>query len=100
MKIVREVIRKRYIYFFFWYIFFYYGFRSGEIVMSLLWVIYFEDKSTFEMDDEYLLGKIKVFRWKDLFIKVLDEIIYNLFFYCNYYFFCLGLFLLVKLIIE
>lgn len=100
MKIVREVIRKRYIYFFFWYIFFYYGFRSGEIVMSLLWVIYFEDKSTFEMDDEYLLGKIKVFWWKDLFIKVLDEIIYNLFCYCNYYFFCLGLFLLVKLIIE
>lgn len=100
MKIVREVIRKRYIYFFFWYIFFYYGFRSGEIVMSLLWVIYFEDKSTFEMDDEYLLGKIKVFRWKDLFIKVLDEIIYNLFCYCNYYFFCLGLFFLVKLIIE
>lgn len=100
MKIVREVIRKRYIYFFFWYIFFYYGFRSGEIVMSLLWVIYFEDKSTFEMDDEYLLGKIKVFRWKDLFIKVFDEIIYNLFCYCNYYFFCLGLFLLVKLIIE
>lgn len=100
MKIVREVIRKRYIYFFFWYIFFYYGFRSGETVMSLLWVIYFEDKSTFEMDDEYLLGKIKVFRWKDLFIKVLDEIIYNLRCYCNDYFFCLGLFLLVKLIIE
>lgn len=78
MKIVREAIRKRYTYLPFWYTLFYHGFRSGETVMSPLWVTYPEDKSTFEMDDEYLLGKTKVFRWKDLFTKASDEIIYNL----------------------
>uniref|UniRef100_A0A8W8IBF8 Neutral alpha-glucosidase AB n=1 Tax=Magallana gigas TaxID=29159 RepID=A0A8W8IBF8_MAGGI len=56
MKIVREAIRKRYTYLPFWYTLFYHGFRSGETVMSPLWVTYPEDKSTFEMDDEYLLG--------------------------------------------
>lgn len=60
MKIVREAIRKRYTYLPFWYTLFYHGFRSGETVMSPLWVTYPEDKSTFEMDDEYLLGKTKV----------------------------------------
>lgn len=70
MKIVREAIRKRYTYLPFWYTLFYHGFRSGETVMSPLWVTYPEDKSTFEMDDEYLLGKAQVFRWKDLFSKV------------------------------
>lgn len=100
MKIVREAIRKRYTYLPFWYTLFYHGFRSGETVMSPLWVTYPEDKSTFEMDDEYLLGKTKVFRWKDLFTKASDEIIYNLPCYCNYYFLCLGSSLLVKPITE
>ena len=62
MKIVREAIRKRYSYLPFWYTLFYHGYRSGETVMSPLWVTYPEDKSTFQMDDEYLLGKAPVLK--------------------------------------
>ncbi|XP_056021403.1 neutral alpha-glucosidase AB-like isoform X2 [Ostrea edulis] len=56
MKIVRDAIRLRYSYLPFWYTLFYHGYRSGETVMSPLWVEYPEDKSTFKMDDQYLLG--------------------------------------------
>jgi alpha 1,3-glucosidase len=64
MKIVRDAIRLRYSYLPFWYTLFYHGYRSGETVMSPLWVEYPDDKSTFKMDDQFMLGKLLKFKMR------------------------------------
>lgn len=56
MKIVRHAIRTRYTFLPYWYTVFYNAYKNGGPVMQPMWVEYPEDKSTFKMDDQYLIG--------------------------------------------
>ncbi|XP_069116390.1 neutral alpha-glucosidase AB-like isoform X2 [Argopecten irradians] len=56
MKVSRDAIRTRYTFLPYWYTLYYFGERDGGPLMMPLWVEYPEDKSTFQMDDQYLLG--------------------------------------------
>ncbi|XP_071162739.1 neutral alpha-glucosidase AB-like isoform X2 [Mytilus edulis] len=56
MKIVRNAIRARYTFLPYWYTVFYNTYKNGGPVMQPLWAEYPEDKSTFKMDDQFLIG--------------------------------------------
>ncbi|XP_064599881.1 neutral alpha-glucosidase AB-like [Liolophura sinensis] len=57
MKIIRHVIRERYALLPYWYTLFYEGSKGGPPPMRPLWVEFPQDKETFPIDDEYMLGK-------------------------------------------
>lgn len=59
MKIVRNAIRARYTFLPYWYTVFYNTYKNGGPVMQPLWAEYPEDKSTFKMDDQFLIGKLE-----------------------------------------
>ncbi|XP_028409802.1 neutral alpha-glucosidase AB-like isoform X2 [Dendronephthya gigantea] len=61
-NLMREAIRHRYALLPFWYTLFHEASQSGSPVVAPLWVEYPEDKTTFTMEDQYLLGR-------DLLIK-------------------------------
>lgn len=60
MKVSRDAIRTRYTFLPFWYTLFYLGERDGGPVIRPLWVEFTDDKSTFQMDDQYILGMYKM----------------------------------------
>uniref|UniRef100_A0AAY4DM90 Neutral alpha-glucosidase AB n=1 Tax=Denticeps clupeoides TaxID=299321 RepID=A0AAY4DM90_9TELE len=55
--LIREAVRQRYALLPFWYQQFYNAHRTGQPVMRALWVEYPEDSVTFDIEDEYLLGR-------------------------------------------
>lgn len=58
MKIIRQVIRERYALLPYWYTLFYMGSKGGPPPMRPLWVEFPQDKETFPIDDEYMLGNV------------------------------------------
>uniref|UniRef100_A0ABM5F4K0 Neutral alpha-glucosidase AB isoform X1 n=1 Tax=Pogona vitticeps TaxID=103695 RepID=A0ABM5F4K0_9SAUR len=54
--LIREAIRQRYALLPFWYTLFYRSYRTGQPAMRPLWVEYPEDPTTYNIDDQYLLG--------------------------------------------
>lgn len=56
MRVIRNAIRARYTFLPYWYTLFYHGEKEGMPVMLPLWVEFCDDKSTFNMDDQYLIG--------------------------------------------
>lgn len=61
-NLIRNAIRRRYALLPYWYTLFYHASQDGTPIIRPLWVEYPEDKSTFAMEDEYIIGK-------DLLIK-------------------------------
>ncbi|XP_031551690.1 neutral alpha-glucosidase AB-like [Actinia tenebrosa] len=55
-RIIRESIRRRYALLPFWYTLFFHASNEGTPIVRPLWVEYPKDKSTFTIDDEYLIG--------------------------------------------
>nr|XP_005988915.2 PREDICTED: neutral alpha-glucosidase AB isoform X1 [Latimeria chalumnae] len=56
-QLMRTAVRQRYALLPYWYTMFYHTYRTGEPVMRPLWVEFPEEVNTFNMDDEFLLGK-------------------------------------------
>ena len=61
MLIIRNAIRTRYSFLPYWYTLFYQAYKDGVPVMRPLWVEYPEDKETFGLDDQFLVGMSNVF---------------------------------------
>ncbi|KAL5009154.1 hypothetical protein ScPMuIL_014735 [Solemya velum] len=57
MLAIRDALQQRYSYLPYWYTLFYWGERNGGPVMMPLWVEFPKDKSTFSMDDQFMIGK-------------------------------------------
>lgn len=55
-NIIRDVIRARYALLPFWYTLFHFGEKEGGPVMKPLWVDFPQQKETFSIDDQYLVG--------------------------------------------
>ncbi|KAI5615625.1 hypothetical protein C0J50_0306, partial [Silurus asotus] len=55
--LIREAIRQRYTLLPYWYQLFYHAYQTGQPVMRPLWVDFPEEKATFSIEDEYLIGK-------------------------------------------
>ncbi|CAH3179912.1 unnamed protein product, partial [Porites evermanni] len=56
-KNIRDAIRMRYTMLPYWYTLFYHASDTGTPLVRPLWVEYPEEKNTFAMEDEFLLGK-------------------------------------------
>jgi hypothetical protein len=72
MRVVRNAIRMRYTFLPYWYTVFYNTYKDGGPVMQPLWAEYPEDKLTYKMDDQYLIGRL----FKSLYtetIRNMDE---------------------------
>ncbi|XP_063046439.1 neutral alpha-glucosidase AB isoform X2 [Engraulis encrasicolus] len=55
--LIREAVRQRYTLLPYWYQQFYLAHTTGQPVMRPLWVEYPKDTATFNMDDQFLIGK-------------------------------------------
>lgn len=56
-NLIRDAIRVRYSLLPYWYTLFYHTSETGTPIVRPLWVEYPEEKNTFAMEDEFLLGK-------------------------------------------
>ena len=81
MLIIRNTIRTRYSFLPYWYTLFYQAYKDGVPVMRPLWVEYPEDKETFGLDDQFLVGMSNV--WSYLWNYICEEfvLLVNLMFY-------------------
>jgi alpha-glucosidase (family GH31 glycosyl hydrolase) len=74
LLLTREALRKRYSFLPLWYTLFFELQQDGAPVMRPLWVEYPSEVPTFTVDDEYLLGELKVFCIKFSFLIVLFNV--------------------------
>lgn len=68
LNIIRDAVHARYSLLYYWYTLFYLNEKNGKAPMLPLWVEFPSETNLFDIDDQHMIGKIKLLR--DFFIEM------------------------------